>query len=582
MAKPGSSEEKISYCTLDSDDSCEFNVVRKAICCVDELPLNTLQEFMFENRKILVVRQREGIYAVGDKCTHRGDPLVNGVLGRGRVRCSTCGSCFSLSTGLVEDSPTLDPLPCYQVEVLDNTVYVSIKHRDLQEDGCYRLVLPPRIEFETKETFVIIGGGPAAATCIEHLRDLAYAGRIFVFMREPRLPYYRSALSKVLVLKKQQIQLRSPEVYRQLGVNVYLSTTVDHLNINAQTIVSIDGPSLSYDKLFIATGCEARRLPSSIPGITGAKGVFYLRYYSDASEIRRALNKDVDLIIVGTGFLGMEIAATILPHVKSIKIISMTAYPFENIFGPVVGRRLLKLFIDKGIVMTMSDEIVSVITDPETSTLTGMVLKSGEIIYGNVAIICVGITYNTQLLDNTGVEMTPDGAVVTDEYLATNIPNVYVGGDIACSPLHPYFNTTTTSTVYSTAMKHGKIAAASMLGKRQPVDTIPFIKVYLGESTLQCVGHIKHVEQMQVVGNLDEMKFAAYYMDGDRVTALLTSGLNTLGAKFAETVHMGKHVTRYSIRDHVWSSLMFTCVVHERDEEYKLDFDKLRQTGLVF
>ncbi|KAI5711806.1 hypothetical protein M8J75_003288 [Diaphorina citri] len=541
-----------------------------------------MREFDFDILKILVAQQRGKFYAIGAKCTYMDMALVGGSLGNKRVRCPLCGSCFSFMTGDVEDFPALNPLPCYKVDVEDGMVYVSIQQRDLMYSSRYSRLVIPTPSYKTDETFVVIGGGPAAAMCLEYLRRFGFTGRLLAFMKDAELPYDRTRLNDNLAVDVNTILLRNQEFYDQMRAEVFLSTSVVHMSAKDKTLVRSDGGVTSFDKVFIATGCEAKRLSQDVPGAMDAIGMFYLRTPSDANAIHAALNEDIDLVVVGSSYLAMEMADSCLPHVNSLTMISRSVYPFHKVFGQVLGRRILNFYKDKGIIMRTSVKVVKVEMNPDTLAMTGIILSDDSIIRTQMVIVCVGDTFATRFLKGSGVEMTPEGAVPVDQYLTTNIPYVYAGGDIAYAPLHPYFNTTTTGSHYQIAQVHGKTAASNMLGKPEPLKTIPFINVSLGEINLQYAGWIKNVDNVEIIGSLNEMKFAAYYMVGDKATGIVTCRLPGLASKFAESIHMEKYVQRHALHDHAWSQHLFTCDVHDRDMDYDLDLDKLREMGLVF
>lgn len=149
-----------------------------------------------------------------------------------------------------------------------------------------------------------------------------------------------------------------------------------------------------------------------IPGISDASSnIFHLRTIADLEEIREALTKQTDLVVVGSSYLGAEIAATCSQQVKTVTIVSDTAYPFQNVFGMVVGRRMAKLCTEMGINMRMSTEIVQMEIHPDTWSLAGVVLKDGALVPAQMLIVCIGVTYATEFLVDSGVALTEGGAV---------------------------------------------------------------------------------------------------------------------------------------------------------------------------
>lgn len=489
------------------------------------------------------------IYAVGTKCSHYGAPLVKGSLGDGRVRCPWHGACFNIATGDIEDFPGMDSLPCYKVTVKeDNSVLVQARKNELKNKK--RKLPMSRLVSEHKDTYVVVGGGPSGAICVETLRQNGFTGQLYFITDENFLPYDRVKLSKQLDVKADSILLRSEEFYKENDITVIKGKKIiSDSELKEKKIKLQDGTSIDFTKIYLATGAS----PRTISQAHGVNKVFYLRTVDDANKIAPHITAESNVVVVGSSFIGMEAAAFCASKVKSVTVIGRGAVPFEESLGKEVGERITKLFESKGVEFVLKANVSSFDKDADDN-VTAVNLDNSSTLPADLVIVGIGTVLNTDYLEGKGVDLNAQKAVKVNEYLQTNIPHVFAGGDIAYAPLHSFYNKNASIGHYQLAQYHGRIAALNMVEKKTPLSTIPFFWTMLFGVGFRFAGYAAGHAQVDIVGDLEALKFTAYYSTSDKVLAILTVGMDPLAAQFAEHIKMGKYVQKNQIENNAWAA----------------------------
>lgn len=300
--------------------------VEKAVCKVEDIKENEMKVYDLgeDVGKVLLVKQHGEISALGHKCTHYGAPLEKGALGDGRIRCQWHGACFNIKTGKnklhykyllivlcnfiylfsgdIEDFPGLDSLPCYQVNIKNDEVIVKAKQEKLKTNKRIKR-MHKRDENEARK-IVVIGGGPSGATCVETLRQEGFTGSITLVCKEDALPYDRVKLSKALDIDVAKLQLRTSDFYKSHHITVLQNVEATQVDNNSKLVLLNNGDRLSFDHLYIATGCQARKL--NIPG-SDLRNVCTLRTFEDSHFINSLVHQEADVVILGVSFVGMYI-----------------------------------------------------------------------------------------------------------------------------------------------------------------------------------------------------------------------------------------------------------------------------------
>ena len=387
----------------------------KIVCNEADLAENEMKEVdMGEDRKVLVIKQKGKITAIGAKCSHYGAPLVNGVLGEGRIRCPWHGACFNIETGDIEDFPGLDSLPCFDVSVDAGVVKIRAKKSDLLNDKRFKTMT--KKDPRNGEIFAIVGGGPCAQTCVENLRQNGFKGRIIMICKEPYLPYDRIQVNKYANVKHEDIRLRSQEFYEKNDIEVFLNVEATALATSKREISLSSGNKLKYDKIFIATGSRAKQ--PEIPG-NDLKNIFTLRNLDDAHKINKRLEPTAHVVILGSSFIALEAAAFCVDKAALVTIIVRNSVLFNNLFGEAIGDRIIELFKSKNVRFIMNSGIKSFYG--KTENLESIELLNGKTMQADICIVGIGSDLNTDFLLDSELTINNDGSIDSNLYLETNV-----------------------------------------------------------------------------------------------------------------------------------------------------------------
>jgi 3-phenylpropionate/trans-cinnamate dioxygenase ferredoxin reductase component len=363
------------------------------------------------------------------------------------------------------------------------------------------------------ETFVIVGaslaGGGAAAT----LRQEGFDGRVVLVGAEPQPPYERPPLSKEYLRGESSFDkalVQPPGFYDENGIEtrfVVRATRVDA----AEKVVELDGGErVAYDRLLVATGGRNRRF--SIPGLD-LEGVHSLRTVADSDGIRAEIAPGRKAVVVGMGFIGSEVAASLRQSGVDVVVVDRNEVPLRRVLGEEVGRVIEEIHRDHGTSMIFEDTVAAFEGSGRVERVT---TGRGRRIECDFVVVGLGIEPVTDLLAGTGVEI--DNGVVVDEYCRTDVEGIYAAGDVA-NHYHPVFGRRIRVEHWQNALKQGPAAARNMLEKGEPYDEVPWFWSDQYEHNLQYAGFHTEWDELVVRGSMEERNFVAFYRKDRRVLA---------------------------------------------------------------
>ncbi|XP_043526105.1 apoptosis-inducing factor 3-like isoform X1 [Frieseomelitta varia] len=527
-------------CKPEKYDYIEDVVCKETDIKENEMKLLPLGE---TGAKVLLIKQKGELHAIGTKCTHYGALLHTGALGDGRVRCPWHGACFNIKTGDIEDYPGLDSLPCFQVNVdSSGLVRVKGKRKDLEFNKRTKQMCEQDPSNQT--TVVIVGGGPAAAVCAESLRQEGFTGNIIMVCKENTVPYDRVKVSKTLDLSIEKIVLRPLSFYKNHKIEIKRGVEATGLSTSDNVVQLSNHEKLTYNYLFICTGSMARE--PDIPNASLAN-IHVLRNYVDSQAISSKLSPDKHIVVLGLGFIGMEAAAYCVNKCASVTIIGRGTVPLQPVFGTAIGDRIKRHFEEQGIKFIFERNIAQFVAkEDEKSAVGSVVLTNGEVLPADIVIIGIGSKLYTDWLKDSPIEMLQDGSIVVDKYLKTNVENVYAGGDIAYAPLFGSDDISAAIGHYPLAHYHGKIAALNICAKITPLNAVPFFWTTLFGKSYRYVGHGKP-DKVRIYGSLENLEFFAYYIKDGKVIAISSVGADPIAADFANFLQEGNILTEAEI-----------------------------------
>ena len=350
---------------------------------------------------------------------------------------------------------------------------------------------------------LIVGGGLAAQRCAESLRRRGYEGPVRMACAEPDPPYDRPPLSKELLagaVEEASVAYRPGWWYEEKEIELLLGARAEALDPKFRTVRLEGGRELGYERLLIATGSAARRLPF----LEGYSNVHALRTIADARMLRRELVPGARLAIVGAGFIGQEVAATARRLGVEVTMIEALATPLEPILGSELGAWFAELHLSEG---------VRVMTGAMLSGARGngraeeLVLESGERIACDAALVGVGTAPATGWLRGSGLDET---GVRTDSSGRTPLPGVFAAGD-ASIPFDPRFGSHARTEHWDAAAWQGAAVAQAMLGEYPGTPPLPSFWSDQYGLRIQYVGHAHRADAVIVDGDPDDRDFEAVF-----------------------------------------------------------------------
>jgi NADPH-dependent 2,4-dienoyl-CoA reductase/sulfur reductase-like enzyme len=369
-------------------------------------------------------------------------------------------------------------------------------------------------------TYLIIGGGLAGGRAAENVRKIDPDGTIALVTTEPHLPYERPPLSKGYLTGKKgldRVYLKEEGFYAENDIAVITGARAREIDPAARGVTLDDGRVLGYDKLLLATGGRAWRLP--IPG-SDLAAVFVLRTIEDADAIRAVATADQRALVIGGSFIGSEVAASLAQLGVQVTMVFLETRLLERIVPHELSTFLHAKYEADGVRILPQ-------TKPERLEGDGKVeralLDNDETLDVDLVVMGVGIRLNTQLARDAGLDLGDKGAVIVDEYLRTSEPNIYAAGDIAAWP-DPTFGKRLRVEHWNVARGQGLRAGRNMAGENKPYATLPYFFSDLFDLSFEVWGDLTDWDQTVLRGELESGRFALYYFDGGQMVGVLAAG----------------------------------------------------------
>jgi 3-phenylpropionate/trans-cinnamate dioxygenase ferredoxin reductase component len=363
------------------------------------------------------------------------------------------------------------------------------------------------------QTFVIVGASLAGGGAAAALREEGFDGRVILIGAEPQPPYERPPLSKEYLRREssfEQVLFRPPDFYAENGIETRFGVRVTRVGA-AEKVVELDhGERVAYDKLLVATGGRNRRIP--IPGIE-LGGIYGLRTVADSDRIRAEIVPGRKAVVVGMGFIGSEVAASLRQSGVEVTVVDRNTVPLRRVLGEEVGRVVADVHRDYGTELILEDRVAAFEGAGRVERVT---TQGGRRIECDFAVVGLGTEPVTDLLAGTGAKI--DNGVVVDEFCRTNVEGIYAAGDVA-NHYHPVFERHIRVEHWQNALKQGPAAARNMLGENEPYGEIPWFWSDQYEHNLQYAGFHTEWDELAVRSSTEERSFVAFYRKGGRVLA---------------------------------------------------------------
>lgn len=371
--------------------------------------------------------------------------------------------------------------------------------------------------------FVVVGGGLAGAKTAESLRGWGHEGRIVVVAEEPRRPYERPPLSKDFLRGHsgfEEAAVHPGSWYADHDVELLTSTRARSIDPSGRRVELGPGEWLRYERLLLATGSRPR--PLLVPG-ADLDGVFYLRSVDDAQSIRAAAAPGRRVAVIGAGWVGTEVTASLRRMGLEVALVYRSPAPFQRGFGPQFGTVMAALHADHGVALYPGSTVRCL---SGKSAVEHVELSGGGALECDFVVVGLGVTPAVELAEHAGLAVG-DG-ILTDAGLATSAPGVFAAGDVA-SAEHPVFGRRVRSEHWWSALTQPPVAAATMLGHPARYDRVPTFTSKQYGLMLEHTGFAPTWDSVVYRGDPTSPPFVAFWLAGGTVVAGLTVGIPGLG-----------------------------------------------------
>lgn len=358
---------------------------------------------------------------------------------------------------------------------------------------------------------VIIGASIAGVNVAKMLRKQNFEGQITVIDQQSELPYDLLPLSKEWMLDTENVNpplLSKKDFYKENEITLKLNTTIERLDPTTKTIYTAENEAISYDKLVIAIGSVLRKL--DVPG-KDASGIFYLRDFQQATQIKQSAQTAKDVVIVGAGFIGLELASTFSQLGLNVTVLERSAAPLKRILGEEASNYFSKMHQSHDVNILTNEEVQQFIQD-NNGKVSAVMTKTGKNIPCDLAIVGIGVVPNTSI---SHPDLAFDRGIIVNEYGETSISDVYAAGD--CT-IWPYQDKQLHIEHWEHAYHHGRTIAKNLMNeKSHPYQVRPYFWTDEYDQTFEYLGHAVDWHKTIIRGSLEERQFTIAYVDENNV-----------------------------------------------------------------
>ena len=363
-----------------------------------------------------------------------------------------------------------------------------------------------------RQRIVIVGAALAGATAAAALREAGFDGSVQLIGEESQLPYHRPPLSKGYLRGQERFedQLVNPTgYYAEQRIDLKLGVRATAIDPGQKVVELAGGGRVAYDRLLVATG--GRNRPLSAPG-AGLDGIFQLRTVEDCDRIRAAARPGRRAVVVGLGFIGSEVAASLRQLEVEVVAVEGHRVPLARVLGEEVGRVLADIHREKGVELALEDSVAAF---EGSGRIERVLTTKGRLLACDLVVAGIGILPNSELLAAAGAAV--DNGVLVDERCRTSLPDVWAAGDVA-NHLHPLFGRLRVEH-WNNGYQQGRAAARSLLGGEQPYDHLHSFWSDQYEHVIEYVGFAAGWDRLVFRGRPESRKFLGFYLKDGIVRA---------------------------------------------------------------
>ncbi|HLK55602.1 MAG TPA: NAD(P)/FAD-dependent oxidoreductase [Chthonomonadaceae bacterium] len=376
---------------------------------------------------------------------------------------------------------------------------------------------------ETRYDYVLVGGGPTSVWAAQNIRERDKEGKVAIFGDEKHPPYDRPPLSKNYLADDNytadDAYSKFDDFYPKNQIELHTATRVTAIDRAAQTITLEGGKTIGYGKLLLATG--SRPNPLGVPG-ADKMGVFLLRHIEDSEAIRQAMQVSKRVVIVGAGYIGMEVAADAVGRGLDVTVVEPQSHPWARFASAKLGQFLQRYYEAKGVRFVFGDAVSAIEGETATGSHLTVVTKGGQRLDADFVVVGVGVTLNTELAQEAGLEVDPKEGVFVNEHLKTSDPNIWAAGDIAYFQ-DPLLGKRWHAEHHLNAKWQGQTVGANMAGEEKPYARVAYF--FSDELDIHMIlrGDPQGGKNTVITGDVDGAEFTELYYDD---AGVLTMGIS--------------------------------------------------------
>ncbi len=394
---------------------------------------------------------------------------------------------------------------------------------------------------------VVIGGGVAGYSVVHRLRagvdGSSWQGDIHLVCAEDVLPYDRPPLSKEVLRHEwspAKTLYQNEEWYAERDVTLHRGVKAKAIDPLACTVSLDNGTLLSYDSLVLVTGGRPRRL--SIPG-ADLTGVHVLRTLEDVAAIQADVGSATHAVVIGAGFIGAEVAASLRSLGLQIVMLEMDEVPFARVLGAEVGQFFAQLHTAEGVQVVCNETAVAFRGMKKVEAVEGM---SGTMYLANFVIVGVGIDPAMELAVEAGMKCA--NGICVDEFGRTSLPNVYAAGDVAEHP-NSVLGRRVRLEHLRNATNQGDIVARNILGQESRHEEVPWFWSDQYDVNFQYAGHPDEWDEVVWSGVPKTRSFTVFYLKNSRIVGALSANQPRKNKAAMRLIRQGTLVNAPDLRD---------------------------------
>jgi 3-phenylpropionate/trans-cinnamate dioxygenase ferredoxin reductase subunit len=394
--------------------------------------------------------------------------------------------------------------------------------------------------------YVIVGGGLAAGTAAVTLREEGFDGHVTLVAAEAHKPYIRPPLSKAYLaeLDESELWVQQDAWWHDHDIDVRTGEHARSLDLADRAVMLESGVRVPFDRLLIATGATPRRL--DVPG-ADADGIHYLRTIEDSRAIREATAEgDRRVVVVGSGWIGMEVAATVRGFGNEVTVVSHAQVPLSTALGDELGEVFARLHLDHGVRLVRGAAVTGFqVTDGH---VTGVRYEGGEV-DADVVVVGTGAAPLVSLAQDAGLEA--ERGILVDAGMRTAADGVFAVGD-AANPFHPVIGKRMRSEHWANAIGTGRTAALNMLDRSVEYDDVPYFYTDQFDLGMEYSGYRPLMDDAHVVyrGDVASREFVSFWVAPDgRVVAGMNVKVWDVNADVQALIRAGVSVDEARLAD---------------------------------